>query len=846
MRSKTGNAFARSSGLAFVLGTTLAAGAVAVALHWVPQATGFEGGTFGAAAATTWVIPAGAHAGGAGGTNWRTDIEVHNAGATQVSYTLALLRRDADNGSPTTKSYTLGPGLAVRYPDALWQLFSFSGAGAIRLETSGGPLVVTSRTYNLLGSGNPLGLPAGSTFGQFVAGTLLGEAIPYGQTGRILQLTHSPNPSSGATTGFRTNIGAVNAGASSIEVVVELYGANGTKLGELRRTLRAWEYVQWDRAFEQATGSPVADGYAVIRTTTSGGKFFAYASVVDNATGDPIFVPAQVAGALPTPSPSPSPSPSPTTPPPTPTIPPGAVTLQPGPGGNAGSDQGSASAGKDTTIYKGGPATNYGTGAVFFIDDNEGAGCYNDNSTAMGLLRFDVSSLPAIAASAKLRLYCTRALASTLGYIPVDVFRLDSDWNEMTTTYASRPTRGALVTTVNVFDEPAGLGWYEWDITSLYNQWRSGAVANHGVEIHGFTCKANASHDRHFATSDFTDHPALRPILVVVPGSQPPPVNANLAPYKPTGWQNPVVPDSQAGTRSTSVLSSYMDTYVDWAVANFGPADVTTRVDYELRLDGQRVTGWYTDGISAGYYVSVDDFVIPYDTIPPGFHTLTIVADSAGAVGETNESDNSWGSSWEWTTIVFSPPDPMSGSEQRAGPARDQRLEPRPMAAVGNARQAAAAAGSIYVPASAHSSGAEGPTGAPTLRSTTRARARPPTPSRCSSGTATTQLRPPRATPLRPGGRCGSPICWRRSSASLAPRHCASPRPPATCWSPAGRTTCWRRATPSGCRRAPPSASSCRAGPKPRRSLPARRGGSSSSRTPPAPRRGPTAPTWEW
>lgn len=38
------------------------------------------------------------------------------------------------------------------------------------------------------------------------------------------------------------------------------------------------------------TDSAVAEGYAILRTTTPGGRFFAYASVIDNATSDPICV----------------------------------------------------------------------------------------------------------------------------------------------------------------------------------------------------------------------------------------------------------------------------------------------------------------------------------------------------------------------------------------------------------------------------------------------------------------------------------------------------------------------------------------------------------------------------
>ncbi|TAM56957.1 MAG: hypothetical protein EPN53_00415, partial [Acidobacteria bacterium] len=47
-----------------------------------------------AAGQPSYAIPTGAHSTGALGTNWRTDLEVHNPGTTQASYTIALLKRD--------------------------------------------------------------------------------------------------------------------------------------------------------------------------------------------------------------------------------------------------------------------------------------------------------------------------------------------------------------------------------------------------------------------------------------------------------------------------------------------------------------------------------------------------------------------------------------------------------------------------------------------------------------------------------------------------------------------------------------------------------------------------------
>jgi hypothetical protein len=39
---------------------------------------------------------------------------------------------------------------------------------------------------------------------------------------------------------------------------------------------------------------PVDGGYAVVRPVTAASKVFAYASVVDNLTGDPTYVAARV------------------------------------------------------------------------------------------------------------------------------------------------------------------------------------------------------------------------------------------------------------------------------------------------------------------------------------------------------------------------------------------------------------------------------------------------------------------------------------------------------------------------------------------------------------------------
>ncbi len=256
-------------------------------------------------------LPTGAHSTGALGTNWRTDLEVHNPGATMAGYTIALLKRDADNSSPLAQSFSLEPGRSARYADVVDAVFHFNGAAAFRITPTSGSILVTSRTYNALGSGNPMNLPAGSTFGQFVPGFTSDQAIATGQEGRLIQLAHrDPN----SKLDYRTNLGYVNTCAATIAVVTDLYRADGVKLGTVNDSLRPYEYKQIDKIFERATSATVADGYAIVRTTTPGATFIAYASVIDNRTGDPVCVPAQrLAGSTTNPTPTPTPTTPPTT-----------------------------------------------------------------------------------------------------------------------------------------------------------------------------------------------------------------------------------------------------------------------------------------------------------------------------------------------------------------------------------------------------------------------------------------------------------------------------------------------------------------------------------------------------
>ena len=233
------------------------------------------------AADQTVYIPATAHLSGAAGTNWRTDLELHNPGASSVSIAVALLERDHDNSSPRSTTMSVGAGRSVRYDDVLQGLFSYSGAAALRLTTSGGDLLVTSRTYN----DQPQG-----TYGQLVPAFAESEAFTRQDPAYLIQLSQSTSD----TQGFRTNIGLLNLSDGTFLTRVRLFASGGTELGTVTTWLDSYEFKQLDKIFQTVTSQEIADGYALVEAQFTDGseRFLAYASVIDNRTGDPVFLPA--------------------------------------------------------------------------------------------------------------------------------------------------------------------------------------------------------------------------------------------------------------------------------------------------------------------------------------------------------------------------------------------------------------------------------------------------------------------------------------------------------------------------------------------------------------------------
>ena len=117
-------------------------------------------------------------------------------------------------------------------------------------------------------------------------------------------------------------------------------------------------------------------------------------------------------------------------------------------------------------------------------------------------------------------------------------------------------------------------------------------------------------------------------------------VQANLLPYKPSAWSDKIVVSTAAGTNTdASAVYDDQDIYIDWAVANFGTGAAGSFYT-NLYVDGVQKGRWSTGSLSANFYTYVADKNI--GRLSAGSHTIRIVTDVDGIVGESNEGDNAF------------------------------------------------------------------------------------------------------------------------------------------------------------------------------------------------------------
>ncbi|HNX49194.1 MAG TPA: PKD domain-containing protein [Thermoanaerobaculaceae bacterium] len=231
-----------------------------------------------------YVVPSVAHSGGAAGTNWRTDVGVVNTASQSVA--LQLTFYDSVTGLATPATHSLGSMQSVEWRDILTSKLGFTQPSSVKgtlLVTSTRPLAVTSRTYNQESATRTYGQSYPALVVAYPGGREV-EVVTNGHVGFIPLLKKN--------SAFRTNIGFVNLGSTPCTIWIQLVGPNGIFLGN-PRTLsadgRRWK--QEDDIFAKSSAGNRDAAYARIEAQTADCRAWAYASVIDQNTGDPTTFP---------------------------------------------------------------------------------------------------------------------------------------------------------------------------------------------------------------------------------------------------------------------------------------------------------------------------------------------------------------------------------------------------------------------------------------------------------------------------------------------------------------------------------------------------------------------------
>jgi hypothetical protein len=212
---------------------------------------------------------------GAQGTSWRTDGMVLNPGSAEVCYDLHYLFREASEAKDIIcESQCLAGRTAWNYSDILGSACDMEGesAGSLRIEPTA-KLLMTTRTYNQTENG---------TYGQFIKAEASDEGLRIGEKGHLLALKQN--------TDYRTNLGFSEITGQETEVEIRIYNASGSLLITTSFQLPATGWLQVGLADLGISSLEV--GRAEIEVT-SGGAVLSYASVVDNRTGDAIYIALQ-------------------------------------------------------------------------------------------------------------------------------------------------------------------------------------------------------------------------------------------------------------------------------------------------------------------------------------------------------------------------------------------------------------------------------------------------------------------------------------------------------------------------------------------------------------------------
>jgi hypothetical protein len=212
-----------------------------------------------------------------GASNFHSDIRIFNGGSADVVANLTYYP-----GAVAAQPMVIRAGEMKVLDNALPSFFNLSsGAGFVVVTTpQASSLVTSARTYTTVENNG--------SYGQFIPGLTPPEGLGRGERAlQVLQLEQSDQ--------FRSNVGFVELTGNPVTLKVSMHMPDTKATPSITVPLAGNEFRQLGRIIEGflGTGSQTYNARVTVEVTEGSGRVAAYASIIDNESLDPTYVPSQ-------------------------------------------------------------------------------------------------------------------------------------------------------------------------------------------------------------------------------------------------------------------------------------------------------------------------------------------------------------------------------------------------------------------------------------------------------------------------------------------------------------------------------------------------------------------------
>jgi CHRD domain len=234
--------------------------------------------------AETYYFPVVGHVDGVNNTRFVADVRAVNTSTSPVTLAMEFFASTPAGlqSASAVKGTLLAPGQEIVVNDVVASQFSATGLGALKLGPSSG-MPTGVRVFNDLRPAD------GGTTGFFIRPKGISDAAA---SGTLLFLSQATDAQVQINDGFRTNIGWFNPNLGAAGASFQLHRASdGTVLGTADVVIAGLSQTQ-QAVYQLISSVPAADRAQedFYVTWTSTVPIFVYAAVVDNKTGDVVYV----------------------------------------------------------------------------------------------------------------------------------------------------------------------------------------------------------------------------------------------------------------------------------------------------------------------------------------------------------------------------------------------------------------------------------------------------------------------------------------------------------------------------------------------------------------------------